>query len=174
MARRRHHGEVLSVDVGQPRTIDRRGQEVRTAIWKAPVAGRRRVRRLNVDGDGQADLVGHGGEHRAVFVYQAASYRYWEGELERTLADAGQFGENLTVAGVPDDEVCIGDRFSIGSALFEVTQPRVTCFKVRAGPCATPSPRPRPSARSSSSRRTQLLVPTSAVPRGSCTTSPAS
>ncbi len=82
-------GRVLSVNVGRPRTIEWRGQEVRTAIWKAAVAGRRRVRRLNVDGDGQADLVGHGGEPRAVFVYQDASYGHWERELGRSLAGAG-------------------------------------------------------------------------------------
>src|SRR3712207_5842612 len=123
-------GRVLSINVGRPRAIGWRGQEIRTAICKAPVVGRRRVRRLNIDGDGQADLVGHGGEHRAVFVYQDASYRYWERELGRRLASGGLFGENLTVTGVADEEVCIGDRYAIGSALLEVSQPRVTCFKV--------------------------------------------
>jgi ferredoxin-NADP reductase/MOSC domain-containing protein YiiM len=121
---------LLSVNVGQPRTIAWRGQQVRTAIWKQPVAGRRRVGRLNVDGDGQADLVGHGGEHRAVFVYQVDSYRYWEQQLSRSLSEFGQFGENFTVEGPSDEEVCIGDRYAIGSALFEVTQPRVTCYKI--------------------------------------------
>ncbi|HEU4541322.1 MAG TPA: MOSC and FAD-binding oxidoreductase domain-containing protein [Jiangellaceae bacterium] len=121
---------LLSVNVGLPRTISWRGKDVRTAIWKEPVAERRWVSRLNVDGDAQADLVGHGGEHRAVFVYQLESYRYWERELGRPLPDLGQFGENFTVVGMPDEEVCIGDRYAIGSALFEVTQPRVTCYKV--------------------------------------------
>ena len=121
---------LLSVNVGQPQTVIWRGREVRSAIWKTPVAGRRHVGRLNVEGDAQADLVGHGGEHRAVFVYQLESYRYWECELGRELTAMGQFGENFTVEGLPDGEVCIGDRFAIGSALFEVTQPRVTCFKV--------------------------------------------
>jgi ferredoxin-NADP reductase/MOSC domain-containing protein YiiM/ferredoxin len=88
------------------------------------------ARRLNLDGDGQGDLIGHGGEHRAVFVYQIECYRYWERELGRSDFAFGQFGENFTVEGLPDDEVCIGDRYRIGNALFEVTQPRVTCYRV--------------------------------------------
>ena len=88
------------------------------------------VRRLNVDGDGQGDLSGHGGEQRAVLVYQMDSYRYWEKQLGRSNFTFGQFGENLTVEGLPDGEVCIGDRYRIGGALFEVTQPRVTCYRV--------------------------------------------
>ena len=103
---------------------------MRTAIWKDPVPGRRRVGRLNVEGDGQADLGGHGGEQRAVFVYQVESYRYWEARLGRRDLVHGQFGENFTIEGLPDDEVCIGDRYRIGTALFEVTQPRVTCYRV--------------------------------------------
>jgi MOSC domain-containing protein YiiM len=123
-------GRLLSVNVGTPRDIRWRGSSVRTAVFKREVAGRRRVGTLNVDGDGQADLVGHGGEHRAVFVYQDESYRHWERELGRSDFVHGQFGENFTVAGLSDEEVCVGDRFAIGTALFEVTQPRVTCFKV--------------------------------------------
>ena len=88
------------------------------------------VRRLNIDGDGQGDLGGHGGEQRAVFVYQIDSYRYWEKYLGRNDFTWGQLGENFTVDGLADDEVCIGDRYQIGSALFEVTQPRVTCYRV--------------------------------------------
>jgi ferredoxin-NADP reductase/MOSC domain-containing protein YiiM len=103
---------------------------VYTSVWKEPVAGRRLVRRLNIDGDAQGDLAGHGGEHRAVFVYQRDSYRYWERELKRSDFTFGQFGENFTVEGLADSEVCIGDRYRIGSALFEVTQPRVTCYRV--------------------------------------------
>src|SRR5208282_2675243 len=97
---------------------------------KEPVAGPRRVGTLNVEGDGQGDLAGHGGEQRAVFVYQLDSYRYWEGELGRSDFVHGQFGENFTVEGLADDEVCIGDRYRIGTALFEVSQPRVTCYRV--------------------------------------------
>jgi ferredoxin-NADP reductase/MOSC domain-containing protein YiiM len=85
---------------------------------------------LNLDGDGQGDLAGHGGEQRAVFVYQIESYRYWQEQLKRTDFVHGQFGENFTIEGLPDDAVCIGDRYQIGSALFEVTQPRVTCYRV--------------------------------------------
>ncbi len=127
------HGKIarlLSVNVGMPREIAWRGQTVRTAVWKAPVEGKRIVRRLNIEGDAQGDLAGHGGEHRAVFVYQLDSYRYWQEQLHRADFTFGQFGENFTVDGLPDAEVCIGDRYRIGSALFEVTQPRVTCYRV--------------------------------------------
>ena len=121
---------LLSVSVGLPRDIEWRGRTVHTGIWKEPVQGRRRVTRLNVEGDGQGDLDGHGGEQRAVFVYQIESYRYWEERLGRRDFTHGQFGENFTIEGLPDDEVCIGDRYRIGTALFEVTQPRTTCYRV--------------------------------------------
>ena len=121
---------LLSVNVGLPRDITWKGRTVHTGIWKSPVQGRCRVARLNLEGDGQGDLAGHGGEHRAVFVYQVESYCYWQEQLERTDFVHGQFGENFTVEGLPDDAVCIGDRFQIGTALFEVTQPRVTCYRV--------------------------------------------
>jgi ferredoxin-NADP reductase/MOSC domain-containing protein YiiM len=121
---------LLSVNVGLPRDVTWRGKTVHTAIWKEPVQGRRIVRRLNIDGDGQGDLQGHGGEQRAVFVYQIESYRYWRDRLDRSDFTYGQFGENFTVEGMSDDEVCIGDRYRIGQALFEVTQPRVTCYRV--------------------------------------------
>ena len=121
---------LLSVNVGLPRDVAWSGKSVRTAVWKYPVSGRCMVRKLNIDGDGQGDLTGHGGEHRAVFVYQMDSYHYWESFLGRNDFTFGQFGENFTVEGLADDEVCIGDRYRIGSALFEVTQPRVTCYRV--------------------------------------------
>jgi ferredoxin-NADP reductase/MOSC domain-containing protein YiiM len=121
---------LLSVNVGLPRDVAWNGNTVRTAVWKSPVAGRRMVRKLNIDGDGQGDLAGHGGEHRAVFVYQMGSYHYWESFLGRNDFTFGQFGENFTVDGLADDEVCIGDRYRIGDAMFEVTQPRVTCYRV--------------------------------------------
>ena len=123
-------GRLLSINVALPRDVEWRGEKVHTAIWKQPVQGRIAVRRLNVEGDGQGDLAGHGGEHRAVMVYQIDAYRYWETQLGRKDFSFGQFGENFTVNGLPDDEVCIGDRYRIGSALFEVTQPRVTCYRV--------------------------------------------
>ena len=119
-----------SVNVGLPRDIAWRGKTVRTGIWKTPVQRRLAVRKLNIDGDGQGDLGGHGGVNRAVMVYQMDSYRYWERELGRANFSYGQFGENFTVEGLPDDEVCIGDRYRIGTALFEVSQPRVTCYRV--------------------------------------------
>jgi ferredoxin-NADP reductase/MOSC domain-containing protein YiiM len=121
---------LLSVNVGLPRDIQWNGRTVHTGIWKDPVPGRCRVGRLNLDGDGQGDTAGHGGEQRAVFVYQIEAYRYWEQQLERADFVSGQFGENFTVEGLLDDAVCIGDRYRIGSALFEVTQPRVTCYRV--------------------------------------------
>jgi ferredoxin-NADP reductase/MOSC domain-containing protein YiiM/ferredoxin len=123
-------GRLLSVNVGLPKNVSWRGKTVFTGVFKDPVPGPRRVGRLNVDGDGQGDLAGHGGEQRAVFVYQIESYRYWERELKRKDFAYGQFGENFTVQGLADDEVCIGDRYQIGSAIFEVTQPRVTCYRV--------------------------------------------
>src|SRR5437588_4863246 len=121
---------LLSVNVGLPRDITWKGRTVHTGIWKNPVRGRCRVGRLNLDGDGQGDLAGHGGEQRAVFVYQIESHRYWQEQLNKTDFVHGQFGENFTIEGLPDDAACIGDRYQIGSALFEVTQPRVTCYRV--------------------------------------------
>src|SRR5215470_2713298 len=104
-------GTLLSVNIGTPKDVPWRGKTVFTGVFKQSVPGPHRVRRLNIDGDGQGDLAGHGGEQRADFVY-------------------GQFGENFTVDGLADAEVCIGDRYQIGTALFEVTQPRVTCYRV--------------------------------------------
>ena len=123
-------GTLISVNVGMPKDVPWQGKTVFTGVFKDPVTGPRRVRKLNVDGDGQGDLAGHGGEQRAVFVYQLDSYRYWERELGRNDFVGGQFGENFTIEGPSDDEVCIGDRYQIGTAVFEVTQPRVTCYRV--------------------------------------------
>jgi ferredoxin-NADP reductase/MOSC domain-containing protein YiiM len=122
--------KLLSVNVGLPREIQWQGKLVRTAIWKSSVPHRVVARRLNLDGDGQADLQGHGGVQRAVMIYQIQSYRYWERELGRNDFEYGQFGENFTVDGLADDEVCVGDRYRIGNAVFEVTQPRVTCYRL--------------------------------------------
>ena len=127
---RRAVGQLLSVNVGMPKNVQWRGKTVFTGVFKDPVTGPRHVGKLNVEGDGQGDLAGHGGEQRAVFVYQIDSYRYWERELGRNDFVHGQFGENFTVEGLGDDEVCIGDRYQIGNAVFEVTQPRVTCYRV--------------------------------------------
>jgi ferredoxin-NADP reductase/MOSC domain-containing protein YiiM len=121
---------LLSVNVGMPREVDWNGRVVRTGSWKAPVDGPVLARRLNLAGDGQGDLAGHGGEQRAVLVYQTGAYEHWSRELGRTDLGWGIFGENFTVDGLPDDEVCIGDRYAIGDAEFEVTQPRTTCYRV--------------------------------------------
>src|ERR1700755_3473100 len=121
---------LLSVNVGMPKNVEWQGRTVFTSVWKNAVQGPRMVRRLNINGDGQGDLAGHGGEHRAVFVYQIDSYHYWQRQLGRDDFTHGQFGENFTIDGLPDQEVCIGDRYRIGRALFEVTQPRVTCYRV--------------------------------------------
>ena len=101
---------VISLNVGLPRDVQWQGRTIRTSIWKSPVHGRRLVRRLNIEGDGQADLVGHGGEQRAVMVYQTGSYKFWSELLTRSDLDPGKFGENLTVDGLADEDVCIGDQ----------------------------------------------------------------
>ncbi|BBZ76366.1 sulfurase [Mycolicibacterium anyangense] len=121
---------LVAVNVGLPRDVAWNDHTVHTGAWKSTVQGPRMVRRLNVDGDGQGDLAGHGGEQRAVLVYQVDSYRHWAQFLGRDDLTYGHFGENFTVDGLPDDDVCIGDRYRIGEAVFEVTQPRVTCYRV--------------------------------------------
>jgi len=123
-------GTLLSINVGMPKDVSWQGRTVFTGVFKDPMTGPCHVGKLNIDGDGQGDLAGHGGEQRAVFVYQMDSYRYWERELGRSDFVYGQFGENFTVEGLGDDVVCVGDRYQIGTAIFEVTQPRVTCYRV--------------------------------------------
>src|SRR6201994_93535 len=100
---------LLSVNVGLPRDVPWQGKTVHTGIWKQPVDGPVMVRRLNIDGDGQGDLGGHGGEQRAVLVYQTESYDYWGRFLRRDDLQPGNFGENFTITGLGDDEVCVGD-----------------------------------------------------------------
>lgn len=121
---------LLSVNVGMPKNVAWQGKTVYTGVWKHPVPGQVMARRLNIDGDGQGDTQGHGGEQRAVLVYQIQSYQHWARHFGLDDLSYGMFGENLTVGGLPDNEVCIGDRYRIGEAEFEVTQPRVTCFRV--------------------------------------------
>jgi MOSC domain-containing protein YiiM len=123
-------GAVVSVNVGLPRDVAWQGRTVRTSAWKTPVTGRIFAGRLNLDGDGQADFRAHGGEQRALLVYQLESYCYWASYLGSSDLVAGNFGENLTVEGLADNEVCIGDRFRIGGAVVEVSQPRDTCYRV--------------------------------------------
>ncbi|MEO1037285.1 MAG: MOSC domain-containing protein, partial [Pseudomonadota bacterium] len=126
-----NHGPMvlLSVNVAGPKDVVDDGKPVSTGIFKQPVDGRIAVRRLNLDGDGQADLWGHGGAFRAVYVYSTEGYDYWSKELDRDLAP-GTFGENFTVKGMPDDTICVGDVYRFGSALLEVTQPRIPCYKL--------------------------------------------
>ncbi len=123
-------GRLMAVSVGLPHDVSWQGRVVRTAVFKSPAAGPHTVRTLNIDGDGQGDLDGHGGPHRAVLVYQQQSYTHWRQQLRRDDLAFGQFGENFTVDGLADDTVCIGDRFEVGTAVFEVSQPRVTCYRV--------------------------------------------
>ena len=122
--------KLLSVNVSLPRNISHDGKTVTTGIFKEPVAGRVMVRELNLGGDGQADLIGHGGVYKAAYAYSYEYYEYWAKELGRDDFAFGQFGENLTVEGMLDHDIHVGDRFRIGGALVEVTQPRVPCFKL--------------------------------------------
>ena len=121
--------KVVSVNVGRPRTVEWEGRKVRSAIWKSPVEGRVPVRGENVEGDTQSDLRVHGGPDKAVYLYPAEHYETWQRELGRTL-DIGHFGENLTITGLVEEEVHIGDVLMIGEAVLEVTQPRQPCFKL--------------------------------------------
>ena len=105
---------LMSVNVGMPKDVSWQGKTVYTGVWKHPLDGPAMVRRLNIDGDGQGDTNGHGGEQRAVFVYQIQSYDHWQQHFGRDDFSYGEFGENLTVSGLPDDEVCIGDRYRVG------------------------------------------------------------
>ena len=122
--------KLLSVNLSPPKEIVHEGKTVTTGIFKKPVEGRVRLCRLNLDGDGQADLWGHGGAFRAVYVYSRENYEYWMAELGRNDFTHGQFGENFTVEGMLDDEICIGDIFRVGDALVEVSQPRIPCYKL--------------------------------------------
>ncbi len=122
--------KLVSVNVSMPKTVDHLGRKVSSGIYNEPLAGRVMVRKLNVDGDGQADLTVHGGVYKAVYVYDLENIRHWRQELGRDDLVNGYFGENFTVEGMPDDQIHIGDVFRIGGALLEVTQPRVPCFKL--------------------------------------------
>jgi MOSC domain-containing protein YiiM len=122
--------QLVSVNVSLPREVPTPEGVLRTGIFKQPVRGRVLLRTLNLVGDAQADLQNHGGVYQAVYAYPGEHYARWARELSRTDLTFGQFGENFTVAGMPEDEVCIGDVFRVGGALVEVTQPRVPCFKL--------------------------------------------
>lgn len=122
--------KILSVNVGQPREVFAGGQLVTTGIYKEPVAGRVMARRLNLDGDRQADLSVHGGAFKAVYAYPAEHYEFWRAELPDMELPFGMFGENLTVEGLNEREVHIGDTLRVGAALMQVTQPRMPCYKL--------------------------------------------
>lgn len=122
--------ELMSVNVGLPREVVWKGRTVTTGIYKEPVAGRIRLRKLNLDGDRQADLSVHGGPEKAVYAYPAEHYSYWRGELGRPELTWGMFGENFSTDGLLEKETNIGDKFQIGSALVMVTQPRMPCYKL--------------------------------------------
>jgi MOSC domain-containing protein YiiM len=122
--------KLLSVNVSRPREVAHGGETVTTGIFKQPAEGRVMLGTLNLEGDGQADLVGHGGIYKAAYAYSVENYEYWKRELGRAELPFGQFGENFTVEGMQEDEVHIGDHFRVGGALVEVTQPRVPCYKL--------------------------------------------
>jgi len=121
---------VISVNVGLPRTVQWKGKAVSTGIFKAPVSGRIHLRTLNFDGDRQADLSVHGGPDKAVYVYPAEHYAFWHREFPDMTLPWGMFGENLTIEGLQEDTLQIGDRFHIGSTEVVATQPRLPCFKL--------------------------------------------
>ena len=123
-------GALISVQVGVPRTVLLDGGEVTTGIFKAPVHGRIRMNALNLAGDQQADLLNHGGQDKAVYAYPSEHYAFWKSELPDVDLPWGAFGENLTVKGLLESEVCLGDRFAVGGAEVVVTQPRIPCFKL--------------------------------------------
>jgi MOSC domain-containing protein YiiM len=122
--------KIISLNVGLPREVSYKGKTVTTGIFKQPVTGRLMMRRLNLDGDRQADLKVHGGAEKAVYLYPAEHYEWWRGELPEVDFTPGIFGENLTVSGLREDKVNIGDRFRIGQAEVMVTQPRLPCYKL--------------------------------------------
>jgi MOSC domain-containing protein YiiM len=120
---------LVSINVSRPRTVRYRGREISPGIFKEPVSGRVMVRQLNIEGDAQADLSVHGGAEKAVYVYAAEHYDRWQAEPRQDLA-YGQFGENLTVTGITEEGISVGDVLAVGDALLEVTQPRFPCFKL--------------------------------------------
>jgi MOSC domain-containing protein YiiM len=122
--------QVLSVNVGLPRAVVWKGQTVVTGIFKEPVAGRVAIKRLNLEGDRQADLTVHGGPEKAVYAYPAEYYAFWREQFPEMELPWGMFGENLTIEGLLDENVHIGDRFQVGSAHLAVTQPRLPCYKL--------------------------------------------
>jgi len=121
---------IVSVNVGRPRAVEHEGERILTSIFKAPVAGRVRVARLNIAGDEQSDLTVHGGRDKAVYAYPSEHYAFWHRELPDAALPWGAFGENLTIEGLTEDRVAVGDRMRIGNVELAVTTPRLPCFKL--------------------------------------------
>jgi MOSC domain-containing protein YiiM len=122
--------KLISVNVALPKEVRHKRKLVTTGIFKMPEEGRVMLRALNLDGDGQADLTVHGGVDKAVYVYPFEHYDYWKEKLGRKDLTFGQFGENFTVTGILEDQIHIGDIFRVGTAMVQVTQPRVPCYKL--------------------------------------------
>jgi MOSC domain-containing protein YiiM len=122
--------KIVSINVSTPIVVESAGKMVSTGIFKSPIPGPVAVSKLNIEGDGQADLSVHGGVDKAVYAYSLDHYAYWAQTLQRDALTYGQFGENLTIAGLNEEECCIGDRWRIGTAEFAITQPRQPCFKL--------------------------------------------
>jgi MOSC domain-containing protein YiiM len=122
--------KIISLNVGLPRKVFDQNPEVTTAIFKAPVTGPRLMRRLNIDGDHQADLEVHGGRNKAVYAYPSEHYKFWRDEFPEQDLPWGMFGENLTTEGLTEENACIGDQYRIGEAVVAVTQPRMPCYKL--------------------------------------------
>ena len=122
--------KLLSVNVSQPVEINYNGKQISTSIFKKPVDGSITVSEFNLAGDQQVDLENHGGGHKAVYAFSSEQYDYWRDELDRPELHYGQFGENLTISGLDESILCIGDQLQVGSCILEITQPRVPCFKL--------------------------------------------
>lgn len=122
--------KIVSTNVSTAKTVVHNGKEIKTGIFKKPTPAEAVIEKLNIIGDEQADLVNHGGEHKAVYAFAAEHYSYWRGVLENSTLSAGRFGENFTVEGLAEDQIKIGDQLRFGTALLEVSQPRVPCFKL--------------------------------------------
>jgi MOSC domain-containing protein YiiM len=125
-----HAMQLISIQVGRPIELAYGERQVRSGIFKQAIEGAVTVERCNLAGDGQADLANHGGPHKAVYAYALEHYAYWRQALGRTALEYGAFGENLTIAGLDEAQLCIGDKLEIGSARFCISQPRVPCFKL--------------------------------------------
>lgn len=122
--------KIISVNVGLPKVIEMNGNRVETGIFKEPVNERLQVKKHNIEGDGQADLNAHGGEFKAIYGYPYEHYPKWQAELGRDDFNFGQFGENLTTQGLLEDEIYVGSIYRMGTALLQITQPRVPCYKL--------------------------------------------